>query len=67
MADIVISASRAGYIGWVQSGVALGLALAPIIGGILATFLGSELSFGFPESWWHLPTFLCDLRPRDLS
>lgn len=35
MADIVTSAERGSYIGWLQSGAQIGPALAPTIGGVL--------------------------------
>jgi len=47
MADIVTSAERGGYIGWVQSGVQIGPAVAPTIGGVLAQFLGWRAIFWF--------------------
>lgn len=45
--DIVTSAERGGYIGIVQAGVQFGPALAPIIGGLLAQFLGWRSIFWF--------------------
>ena len=47
MADTVTSAERGSYIGWVQSGVQIGPALAPTIGGILTQFLGWRVIFWF--------------------
>lgn len=47
IADIVTSAERGAYIGWVQVGTQLGPALAPTVGGILAQFLGWRAIFWF--------------------
>lgn len=47
IADIVTSAERGVYIGWVQIGTQLGPALAPTVGGILAQFLGWRAIFWF--------------------
>lgn len=47
IADIVTSAERGAYIGWVQVGTQLGPALAPTLGGILSHFLGWRAIFWF--------------------
>lgn len=47
IADIVTSAERGAYIGWVQLGTMLGPALAPTLGGILSQFLGWRAIFWF--------------------
>ncbi len=47
IADIVTSAERGVYIGWVQLGTQLGPALAPTVGGILSQFLGWKAIFWF--------------------
>lgn len=47
IADIVTSAERGVYIGWVQIGTQLGPALAPTLGGILSQFLGWRAIFWF--------------------
>lgn len=53
IADIVTSAERGAYIGWVQLGTQLGPALAPTLGGILSHFLGWRAIF------WFLMIFGC--------
>ena len=47
VADVVTSAERGSYIGWVQAGTNFGPALAPVIGGLLAQFLGWRAIFWF--------------------
>jgi multidrug resistance protein len=47
MADIVTSAERGKYIGWVQAGIMVGPALGPTIGGLLSEFLGWRAIFWF--------------------
>lgn len=47
IADVVTSAERGVYIGWVQIGTQLGPALAPTLGGILSQFLGWRSIFWF--------------------
>lgn len=47
IADVVTSAERGGYISWVTAGAQLGPAIAPIIGGLLAQYLGWHAIFWF--------------------
>ena len=47
VADIFTSAERGGFVGWVQSGVQVAPALAPVVGGILTQFLGWRSIFWF--------------------
>ena len=47
VADIVTAAERGAYVGWVQSGIQLAPALAPVLGGILTQFLGWRSVFWF--------------------
>ena len=47
VSDVVTSAERGSYIGWVTAAIMLGPALAPTIGGLLAQFLGWRSIFWF--------------------
>lgn len=46
-ADVSTSAERGSYIGWTTSGMLLGPAIGPVIGGLLAQFLGWRSIFWF--------------------
>ena len=46
-ADVATAAERGTYIGWVTSGSLVGPSIAPILGGILAQFLGWRAIFWF--------------------
>jgi len=47
VADISTSAERGVYMGWATSGILIGPAVGPIIGGVLAEFLGWRSIFWF--------------------
>ena len=47
VADVFTSAERGGFVGWVQSGIQVAPALAPVVGGILTQFLGWRAIFWF--------------------
>lgn len=46
-ADVSTSAERGSYIGWTTSGMLLGPAIGPVIGGLLSQFLGWRSIFWF--------------------
>lgn len=46
-ADVATAAERGTYMGWVYSGALVGPAIAPVIGGILAQYLGWRAIFWF--------------------
>ncbi|KAF2835987.1 chloramphenicol resistance protein [Patellaria atrata CBS 101060] len=47
VADISTSAERGRYIGWSQAGMMLGPSIGPVLGGVLAQFLGWRSIFWF--------------------
>lgn len=46
-ADVATSAERGSYMGWVTSGMLLGPAVGPVIGGLLSQYLGWRAIFWF--------------------